>query len=130
MRARIEGEGVGAVRHCEFSTGAFVEPVTVWEPGHRLGFDVVSQPPPMEEWSPYRNLHPPHLDASLRSVRGEFRLIALEGGRTRLEGSTWYTLSLGPELYFRLWSDAVIHRVHLRVLDHVRRLAEEDARQD
>jgi hypothetical protein len=127
LRARIEGEGVGAVRHCEFSTGAFVEPVTVWEPGHRLGFDVASQPPPMEEWSPYRNLHPPHLDASLRSVRGEFRLVPLADGRTRLEGSTWYTLALGPELYFRLWSDAVIHRVHLRVLDHVRRLSEADA---
>ena len=127
LRARIDGEGVGAVRHCEFTTGPFVEPVTVWDPGHRLAFDVTSQPPPMEEWSPYRNLHPPHLDASLRSVRGEFRMTALPDGRTRLEGSTWYTLSLGPELYFRLWSDAIIHRVHLRVLDHVRRLAEADA---
>jgi hypothetical protein len=127
LRAHIDGEGVGAVRHCEFSTGAFVEPVTVWEPGRRLGFDVVSQPPPMQEWSPYRNLHPPHLDASLRSVRGEFRMIPLADGRTRLEGSTWYTLTLGPELYFRLWSDAVIHRVHLRVLEHVRHLAETDA---
>jgi hypothetical protein len=128
LRARIEGEGVGAVRHCEFTTGPFVEPVTVWEPGRRLAFDVTSQPPPMEEWSPYRELHPPHLDASLRSVRGEFRLFPLEGGRTRLEGSTWYTISLGPEAYFRLWSDAVIHRVHRRVLEHVRALSEADAR--
>jgi hypothetical protein len=32
LRARIEGEGVGAVRHCEFTTGAFVEPITAWEP--------------------------------------------------------------------------------------------------
>ncbi len=127
LRARIAGTGVGAVRHCEFSTGAFVEPITAWEPGRRLGFDVVSQPPPMEEWSPYRHLHPPHLDASLRSVRGEFRIVPVAEGRTRLEGSTWYSLSLGPELYFRVWSDAVIHRVHLRVLEHVRDLAEADA---
>ncbi len=127
LRARIDGEGVAAVRHCEFSTGAFVEPITAWEPGRRLAFDVTSSPPPMEEWSPYRNLHPPHLDASLRSIRGEFRLVALEGGRTRLEGSTWYTLSLAPEPYFRLWSDAAIHRIHLRVLEHVRRLSEDDA---
>ncbi len=126
MRARIEGQGVGAVRYCEFSTGAFVEPVTAWEPGHRLAFDVRAQPPPMEEWSPYRHLHPPHLDASLRSVRGEFRLEALSAGRTRLSGSTWYTLRLGPELYFRIWSDAIIHRIHLRVLEHVARLAERE----
>ncbi|HEU4536638.1 MAG TPA: SRPBCC family protein, partial [Polyangiaceae bacterium] len=55
VRARIEGEGVGAVRRCEFSTGPFVEPITRWEPPHRLSFDVTSQPPPMHEWSPYRH---------------------------------------------------------------------------
>ena len=36
MRARLVGEGVGAIRHCEFSTGAFVEPITAWEPGRLL----------------------------------------------------------------------------------------------
>ena len=29
MRARIEGQGVGAVRYCIFTTGRFVEPITV-----------------------------------------------------------------------------------------------------
>jgi hypothetical protein len=36
VRARIEGRGVGAVRYCEFSTGAFVEPIEVREPGRLL----------------------------------------------------------------------------------------------
>ena len=31
MRARIQGTGVGAVRYCEFSTGAFIEPIEVWK---------------------------------------------------------------------------------------------------
>ncbi len=123
LRAHIDGHGVGAVRHCEFSTGAFVEPITAWEPGRRLAFDVTEQPPPMQEWSPYRHLHPPHLDASLRSVRGEFRLIPTATG-TRLEGSTWYQVNLGPEMYFQAWSEALIHKIHLRVLDHIRSLAE------
>ena len=30
--------------------------------------------------------------------RGEFRLIPLPGGRTRLEGRTWYTLDMAPAL--------------------------------
>ena len=75
MRARLVGEGVGAVRHCEFSTGAFVEPITAWEPGRRLAFDVASQPRPMVEWGLTGALHPPHLDTLLRSRRGEFRLV-------------------------------------------------------
>jgi hypothetical protein len=125
QRATIEGSGVGAVRHCEFSTGSFVEPITVWQPPERLAFDVASQPPPMHELSPYRHVHPPHLDGYLRCRHGEFRLIPLTGGRTRLEGSTWYEFEMYPQDYWTLWSDAAIHRIHWRVLEHIKRLAEE-----
>lgn len=124
VRARIEGQGVGAVRYCEFSTGAFVEPITVWDPPRRLAFDVSAQPPPMRELSPWGEIAAPHLEDTLRSRRGEFRLVALADGRTRLEGSTWYTLDMGPQAWWTLWSDALIHRIHARVLDHIRTLSE------
>lgn len=127
LRARIEGEGVGAVRHCEFTTGAFVEPITAWEPGRRLAFDVVAQPAPMHELSPYRHVHPPHLDGYFRSRRGEFRLRDLGDGRTELSGSTWYTLNLAPTTYWALWTDALIHGIHRRALGHVARLSERGA---
>ena len=125
MRARIEGEGVGATRYCEFTTGTFVEPITAWEPGQRLAFDVTEQPAPMFELSPYRHVHPPHLDGFLQSNRGEFRLVALPDGRTRLEGRTWYQFAMYPQTYWTLWSDLLIHRIHMRVLRHVQRLCEE-----
>ena len=125
QRATIEGEGVGAVRRCEFSTGAFVEPITVWDEPHRLAFAVESQPPPMQELSPYRHVHPPHLDGYLRCQRGEFRLIELPGGRTRLEGSTWYEFEMYPQDYWTLWSDLCIHRIHRRVLNHIKELSEQ-----
>jgi uncharacterized membrane protein YhaH (DUF805 family) len=122
--AVITGTGVGAVRRCVFSTGAFVEPITRWEPGRRLSFDVTVQPPPLHEWSPYADVAPPHLDGYFRSRRGEFRLVALPGGRTRLEGSTWYEMRLYPEAYWVLFGDALIARIHRRVLDHVAAVAE------
>ena len=125
QRARIDGRGVGAVRHCVFSTGPFVEPITVWDTNRRLAFNVVAQPPAMRELSPYGAIHPPHLDNFLRSERGQFLLTPLPGGRTRLEGTTWYRHRIWPERYWRLWSDAIIHRIHRRVLDHVRTLSEE-----
>lgn len=128
-RAELVGEGVGAVRYCEFSTGPFVEPITVWEPGRRLAFDVESQPAPMKEWSPYRHVHPPHLDGYLRSLRGEFRLVDLGDGRTRLEGSTWYEIDMSPRAYWSLYSSAIIQSIHMRVLHHVKAEAEEAARQ-
>jgi hypothetical protein len=124
MRAKIEGDGVGAVRRCEFSTGAFVEPITVWEPGEKLAFDVVAQPPSMTELSPYKHVNAPHLEGYMVSRRGEFRLVALPNGRTRLEGSTFYTLALFPESYWAVWGEQLLHPIHRRVLDHIRNLSE------
>lgn len=118
--ARINGFGVGAVRYCEFSTGAFVEPITHWEPGARLAFDVASSPDPLRELTLYSNLSPPHLHGYLRTQRGEFLLTALPGGRTRLEGNTWYEIEMAPEGYWQVWSDLMIHRIHNRVLEHIK----------
>ena len=46
---------------------------------------------------------------------------------TLLEGSTWYTMDMGPAPYWQIWGDVIVHRIHLRVLEHVRSLAEADA---
>ncbi|GDY12422.1 hypothetical protein LBMAG53_13000 [Planctomycetota bacterium] len=42
----------------------------------------------------------------------------------RLEGRTWYSVEVHPQWYWRLWSDVIIHRIHRRVLDHIKQLAE------
>ncbi|HAY75560.1 MAG TPA: hypothetical protein DCY32_07795, partial [Opitutae bacterium] len=121
--ATIEGTGVGAIRHCNFNTGAFVEPITVWDEPNRLAFDVISQPPPMKELSPY-DIHPPHLDGHLESKRGEFRLRRFEQDKTILIGTTWYKHNMWPASYWKIWSDFLIGRIHRRVLNHVKKLSE------
>jgi hypothetical protein len=125
LRARIDGQGVGAVRYCEFSTGAFVEPIEVWDKPRLLKFSVTQNPPPMREWSPW-NVRAPHLDNFLVSRGGQFELTPLPGGRTRLAGTTWYEHRMWPQTYWRWWSDFLIHRIHGRVLKHVRDLSEKN----
>jgi hypothetical protein len=120
MRAEMLGTGAGAERHCVFSTGAFVEPIQVWDEPRLLKFSVTSNPPPMEEWTPYSHIEPPHLHGFLVSEGGQFRLTPLPNGGTRLEGTTWYHHGLWPSTYWRVWSDAIIHRIHMRVLLHIR----------
>jgi uncharacterized membrane protein YhaH (DUF805 family) len=124
IRARITGRGVGATRTCEFTTGTFVEPIEVWNEPRLLRFGVTSNPPPMRELSPYGGIDAPYLHGFLVSQRGQFALESLPGGRTRLVGSTWYQHHLWPAEYWRLWSDAIIHRIHLRVLRHIKVLSE------
>jgi hypothetical protein len=120
IRAEMLGSGSGAERHCVFSTGAFVEPIQVWDEPRLLKFSVTSNPPPMEEWTPYSHIDPPHLHGFLVSEGGQFLLTPLANGGTRLEGTTWYRHGLWPAQYWSLWSDAIIHRIHLRVLRHIR----------
>lgn len=127
LAAHIEGEGVGAVRYCNFSTGNLVEPVLAWQQPSLLRFSVLSNPQPMQEWTPYTRIHPPHLDGFLVSRQGQFRLIPLPNGGTRLEATTWYEHNLWPAQYWRLWSDFIIHRVHRIVLEHVREVAAQRA---
>jgi len=127
IRAEILGSGPGAERHCVFSTGAFVEPIEVWDEPRKLKFSVTSNPAPMEEWTPYSHIEPPHLHGFLVSNGGQFLLTTLPNGGTRLEGTTWYRHTLWPAAYWRLWSDAIVHQIHLRVLRHIRDEAENGA---
>jgi hypothetical protein len=85
IRAEIAGHGPGAVRHCVFSTGPFVEPITVWDEPHLLRFSVTENPAPMNELTPYGHIEPKHLHGYFESHQGQFLLTELPGGRTRVE---------------------------------------------
>ena len=118
--ATIEGTGVGAIRHCNFTTGSFVEPITTWNEPNLLQFDVVEQPIPMNEFNPFWEIHPPHLDGYFKSYKGQFKLTKIDENRTELEGTTWYKVDITPEIYWKSWSDFIIHRIHKRVLNHIK----------
>jgi hypothetical protein len=60
----------------------------------------------------------------LNSRRGQFELIPWADGRVLLRGATWYTHALWPGAYWKLYSDAIIHKIHMRVLEHIKAEAE------
>lgn len=125
INAKIEGTGVGAVRHCNFTTGSFVEPITVWDEPRLLKFDVVEQPAPMKELS-FWDIDAPHLHDYFVSKQGQFKLTALPNGKTRLEGTTWYYHKIKPAIYWQIWSDHIIHKIHERVLTHIKTNSENE----
>ncbi|MFV5689244.1 hypothetical protein ACM55M_11540 [Flavobacterium sp. ZT3R25] len=123
MNAKIVGSGIGSVRHCNFTTGSFVEPVTVWDEGILLKFDVLEQPAPMKELS-FWNIDAPHLHDYFVSKKGQFKLTELKNGKTLLEGTTWYYHNIKPAFYWQKWSDLIIHKIHDRVLIHIKKNSE------
>lgn len=124
INSEVKGHGVGAIRYCNFSTGSFVEPVDIWNEPDLLHFVVKEQPIPMKEFSPY-DIHPKHLHGYFVSVKGQFKLNDLGNGQTQLEGTTWYYNKIHPQIYWKQWTDLIIHTIHERVLKHIKTETEE-----
>lgn len=118
--ATIKGTGVGAVRYCNFTTGSFIEPITTWNEPNLLQFNVKEQPIPMNEFNPFWEIHPPHLEGYFKSYKGQFKLTKIGENKTKLEGTTWYKVDITPEIYWKAWSNFIIHRIHKRVLNHIK----------
>ena len=76
----------------------------------------------MNEYNPQAVIH--ILMDNFGSKKGQFTLNQLADKKTELEGTTWYTLKILPQVYWNLWSDFVIHKIHKRVLNHIKSSAE------
>jgi hypothetical protein len=108
------GNFVGADRRCIFSNGVVIkERVAEFVPNEKLTFNVAEQPTDPEAYG-HITLH-----------RGQFVLHDNHDGTTTLTGSSWYTLHVRPRWYFDLWTRDMTLAVHLRVMNHIRRLSEE-----
>lgn len=124
IRGRLQGSGVGATRLGEFSTGTAVERVTAWQPGRRLAFTVLRQPPAMEEMSPYRRVHAPHVSGYFVTGDTSFDLMPLPGGRTRLTARASHLLRIDPLPYWEPMARWAIRANVTRVLHGIRDEAE------
>ena len=89
-----------------------------------LKFDVLDQPIPMRELNPFWEVHPPHLDGYFQSKKGQFKLIELDNGTVKVEGTTWYHIHIHPVPYWDFWSKFILHEIHFRVLKHIKKESE------
>ena len=125
LTSKIYGKEVGALRICELSTGSMPEVIEVYEPGRQLDFRVLETPASMKELNPlWPGTAPTHLHGMFEVLRGRFELVPLEGGRTKLVGTTWSVNRLQPVAYWQTWSDEIVHQVHREVLTQIKKKVE------
>lgn len=126
INATIIGSGVGAIRYANFTTGTYVQRITKWQEPSLLQFSFESNPPGMNEWNPYCVMHPPHVNGYFKSYKGQFRLRRTGNNVTLLEATNWYKIDIYPQFYWQPWVNAVVHKVHNRVLKHIKSESEID----
>lgn len=117
IQSTSQGAFVGAKRDCRFSGNVvFEEKIVEVQPARVLTFDVTKQP------------DHPEINGHFNLDRGRFELRDNGDGTTTLVGTTWYRLHVYPSQYFDLWAQDIIRRVHFRVMNHIKELAERDSR--
>lgn len=117
VRAEIVGEGVGATRIGEFSTGKAIERITEWIPGRELAFDVLEDVPAIRELSPYDHVHAPHVRGYFLTIRTRFELLEQPDGGTKLVIRSSHELRLEPLPYWLPLAQWVVESNNARVLD-------------
>lgn len=116
--ARLEGEGVGAVRQLEWTRGVkFQEIVTRWEENRLLArdfrFGTDSIPAAVEAHI--------NVDSSyLKLTNGDYHLEALPNGHTRLTLTTRYRIATPINFYCDLWGKVFLNDFHGVVLKVIR----------
>jgi hypothetical protein len=128
ISGKIVGEGVGATRFSEFSTGTAVERVTEWVPARKLAFTVLNDVPAMHELSPYSEVHAPHVRGYFTTLSTSFELVPLADDRTEILEHTSHALRLDPVLYWLPFARWIVHENNARVLAHIRSQSERAVR--
>jgi hypothetical protein len=126
IKGTLKGEGLGATRTGTFSTGTATEVVTEWKPNKLLAFRVEDEAPAMEEMSPYRRVHAPHVEGYFITGETRFVLVPLAGNRTRLKIASQHLLRIDPVPYWEPIARLAIHENVSRVLADIKVKSELD----
>jgi hypothetical protein len=124
----LRGEGIGAERLGEFSTGTAIERVTEWALNQKLAFVVVRDIPGMRELSPYEHVHAPHVIGYFRTTYTSFELVRRSDGGTDIVERTSHELRLDPVVYWLPMAQWIVRQNNARVLQHIRAHAERGVR--
>jgi hypothetical protein len=123
LEARLEGEGVGAIRYATFEKGVlFVETVTTWQEGDRLAFSIHADTKhiPSTTFDEHVQIGGPYFDV----LEGEYQIEELGPGLVRLHLSSNQRLSTQFNSYAHLWTEYLMGDLQNYILKIVRNRCE------
>jgi hypothetical protein len=126
VEATLSSEGVGGVRRATFSGGVlFIETIDVWQPMQRLGFSIKAQTDriPNTTLDEHVRVGGPFFDV----LRGEYRLEPLGNDVIRLHLSSQHRVSTDFNWYARMWTNAIMADLQIRILQVVKARCENGA---
>ena len=121
IEARLEGEGVGSVRHATFEGGVtFVERVTEWEAGEALAFTIDASAVPSATFDQHVAVGGRYFDV----LTGRYEIEPVAPGRVVLHLSSEQRLGTRFNAYTQLWTDRFMSDIQTTILEVVKARAE------
>ncbi len=106
---------IGGKRKCVFSNGTVFDEIIMESSRDSLfTFNILKQP------------EDPEIIGHIEIQRGQFILRENPNGTTTLIGNSWYKLKVYLVWYYDLWAVDITRNVHIRVMKHIKDLAEND----
>ncbi|OZC04764.1 hypothetical protein BSZ36_15175 [Rubricoccus marinus] len=125
IAARLEGTGVGSVRHASFEGGVvFIETVTEWEENRALAFTISAEDVPPTTFDTHVAVGGPYFD--VLDGRYVIEPLAPEAGRerVRLRLASTHRLETRFNGYTRLWTDLFMRDIQQNILAVVKARSE------
>jgi hypothetical protein len=113
---------------CTLSAGNTALKVESLDSLKSIRFSVPDMIIPMQELSIYDSIDAPHLQGYFKPVYGEFKIESISDNECRLVATTSYSYKITPVFYWKWWSDYLVNTMHRHVLNDIKLLAEENAR--
>lgn len=124
VEARLDGQGVGSVRHATFEGGVtFIERVTEWEDGRSLAFTIDASAVPSTTFDQHVAVGGPYFDV----LTGRYVIEEVGPDRVVLHLSSEQRLSTRFNAYTQLWTDLFMSDVQETILRVIRDRAERAA---
>ena len=120
--ARLEGQGIGALRRAEWQRGIqFDEVITEWQPLRRIGWDFRFGD--HQGWE-ITDAHLMPDSAYMQIRRGGYSLTPLPGGKVRVRLETTYWMRTPVNGYAALWGELLLGDLEANVLAILKARAE------
>ena len=119
LEARLEGEGVGAVRYATFEGDVlFIETITEWVTDQRLAFSIHADPKniPSTTFDEHVTIGGPYFDV----LDGTYRIEDLGNGVMRLHLASRQRLSTRFNFYSHLWTEYLMARLQTYILEVIK----------
>jgi hypothetical protein len=124
IEARLEGTGVGSVRHATFEGGVtFIETVTEWQPERALAFTISADAVPSTTFDTHVAVGGPFFDV----LDGRYRIEPLGPDRVALHLASTHRLETRFNGYTRLWTDLFMRDIQQSILEVIKARAERPA---